>query len=144
MPEIVESDERKAKIAAVLRLISGGMSVRRACEQEGIARTTFFENAPSDLYARARAMQADCHFDDLSEMAGAVAAGAMEPQACRAAADIIKWQVARMKPSAYGDRVAMELTGKDGGPVQHLDVSKMTDEQLHAILAQGQVHGDEE
>ncbi len=135
--EVGKRDERQAKIDAVLLLISGGISVRRACEQEGISRPCFFTHVDASRYARARAMQADCHFDDLSEMAGAVAAGALEPQACRVAADIIKWQVARMHPKAYGDRVAMELTGKDGGPVQHMDMSQLTDEQLHAILAQG-------
>ena len=43
----------------------------------------------------------------------------------------------RMHPKAYGDKVGVELTGKDGGPIQHQDMSQLTDEQLHAILAQG-------
>ena len=42
-------------------------------------------------------------------MALRVLAGAVDPQAGKVAADIIKWRLGRMKPKKYGDRQEIDL-----------------------------------
>ena len=32
--------------------------------------------------------------------------------------DTRKWLMSKMKPKKYGDKIAQELTGADGGPIQ--------------------------
>jgi hypothetical protein len=32
--------------------------------------------------------------------------------------DAEKWQMAKERPRVYGDRIAAEITGKDGGPIE--------------------------
>lgn len=87
---------------------AGCPALRRA---HGVAISTFVQKVDAELYARARATQADVHFDDLADLAEDVKEGRIQPQAGRVVADIIKWRVARMRPKAYGDKVAHEHTG---------------------------------
>lgn len=42
--------------------------------------------------------------------------------------------LAKWDPSRYGDKMTQELTGKNGGPIQH-QVAQMTDEELDAAIA---------
>lgn len=100
------------KIRTALELISGGQSVRKACEAAGIARTVFLENVDGDQYARAREAQADAHFDEMAELEAECRAGTLDPQAFRALLDSRKWRLARMRPRVYGDRV--DVTNSDG------------------------------
>ena len=135
------SKERLDEIAQVLELIMEGSSVRGACEAVGISRSVFQARVDKEQYAWARRQQADVNFDDLHDVADDVRLGRLGPQAGKVAADIIKWRLARMRPQVYGDKVALEHSGKDGGPIQVADLSTMTDEQLQIIL--GGKKGDE-
>ena len=40
--------------------------------------------------------------------------------------DTRKWVLARMAPKKYGDKAAVELTGKDEGPLEFRDVTDAT------------------
>jgi hypothetical protein len=48
-------------------------------------------------------------------------AGAVDPQAARVIIDAEKWQMAHEQPRIYGDKLAHELSGKDGGPIEMRD-----------------------
>lgn len=103
--------EKLEKIEAVLAWIAGGLSVRKSCAIENVSVPWFLENVDGEQYARARDACADTHFDGLLDLAAKVQDGDIDPQAARVSADIIKWNVARMKPRSYGDRVALEHSG---------------------------------
>lgn len=60
-------------------------------------------------------------------------ATATNAAAARVKIDAYKWRAARLKPKVYGDRIVQEHTGAGGGPIQTMDLSKLTDEQLAAL-----------
>ncbi len=132
------------KIERVLEVMSFGNSMSEGCRQAGIAPMTFLDNVEPGRYARAREVSASVQFDEMHLLENKTLGFGLEygetpldPQRYNVVANSRKWRLARMHPKAYGDKVGVELTGKDGGPIQHQDMSQLTDEQLHAILAQG-------
>lgn len=132
------------KIESALAFIANGNSVRKSCAWAGIAVPTFLKNVESEQYARARDACADAQFDEMADLERLCLGielkegdEPLDPNRLRAVIDSRKWRLARMRPKMYGDRVGVELTGKDGGPVQHMDMSQLTDEQLQAIIARG-------
>ena len=125
---------KQEKIQKVLTLISEGQSVRCACKAVEIPVMTFKDNADSVQYARAREAQADTHFDEMLEPEDQCKDGNLDPQVLRAVIDSRKWRLARMRPKVYGDKIDVELSGKDGGAIQVMDLTAMTDEELQAII----------
>lgn len=86
----------------------------------------------SPQYARAREIGYATHFDEILEIADTrevgetvtdkptgreVRTGDMIEHR-RLRIDARKWMLARALPKVYGDRLAAELTGKDGAPLQ--------------------------
>lgn len=69
-------------------------------------------------YARAKDDAADANAVKLDEIAHQVRTGKIDSKAARVAADIIKWRMAHQKPKKYADSHRMELTGRDGGPIE--------------------------
>jgi hypothetical protein len=102
---------KRGKIDTALEYISDGISVLRACELAGIKRTTFLKYVDGDKYARARDSQADVHFADMAALEDDCLAGRIDYNAFRAAMDARKWRLARMRPTVYGDKQAVEHTG---------------------------------
>lgn len=72
-------------------------------------------------YTYAREERADAIFDEMDEVAEQAVAStsAVEVAGLRLKMDIIKWKLARMNSRKYGEKVSTEVTGVDGGPVQH-------------------------
>lgn len=75
-------------------------------------------------YTRAREDQAEVDADAISDIAGRVAKGELDPQAARVAIDAYKWTAGKRLPKKYGDkldlgggggvkRVTVEFTGAD-------------------------------
>ena len=58
--------------------------------------------------------------DDLDDITRGVLTGMLDPAAARVAADIIKWQAARMTPKVYGDKAHMTVEAKGGGFIEEL------------------------
>ncbi len=54
-------------------------------------------------------------------------------QRSRLRVDARKWALARMSPRRYGDRVATEISGPNGGPIQVEDPGRAIDEKLAAL-----------
>lgn len=101
-----------SKYKAVLADIASGLSVRAACEKSGVKLVTFLDNVDGEQYARARDAQADAHFLEMADLEEQCRQGVLDPQAFRALLDSRKWRLARMRPTVYGDKMAVENTGE--------------------------------
>lgn len=58
--------------------------------------------------------------DELDDIKREARTGMIDPQSGRLAADILKWQAARMTPKVYGDRAHMTVETKGGGFIEEL------------------------
>lgn len=89
------------------------------------------EEGFSEQYTRAKEEQADTLADEIVEIADeregrAIVAGeesvvVFDSTAVarnRLRVEARKWVAAKLKPKRYGDKQAIEHTGKDGGPIQ--------------------------
>ena len=48
-----------------------------------------------------------------------VLSGELDPNAARVAIDALKWTAARMHPTVYSEKHAIELSGPNGGPITY-------------------------
>lgn len=134
--------------------ISEGEPLKSLCAGAGMpSRETVYawvrsNKEFSDMYARAKELQLDRMAEDLLEisddgtndwMERATRSGDVETvvnnehiNRSRLRVDTRKWLLSKLMPKKYGEKTALELTGKDGGPVQY---ETMTDEQLESRLA---------
>ena len=115
-------------------LIAEGMSASKACKKVGVPMRTFYEwnREHKDFSAQltcARQDQADTFADQMCDIADDEG----DVQRAKLKIDARKWVAARMKPKSWGDKQAVEHTGKDGGPIQ--TTTGLTDEQLERIAA---------
>lgn len=105
--------------ADILRLMMQGESLSAICRQPGMpTRETVCawlrEDAEfSDGYARAVLVRADVKFEELDDVSeeAANAKSAVKVAGLRLKADNIKWQLARMNATKYGDRTTTEVNG---------------------------------
>lgn len=130
----VYSDEVAALICGRL---ADGESLRSICASDEMpARSTVYAwvfdntNDFSDRYARARQVQAETLADDVLEIADDNSRdvrvgldGRETPDfdhiaRSRLRVDTRKWLLSKMLPKQYGEKTQMELTGKDGGPIE--------------------------
>ena len=89
---------------------------------------------------------------DIADGAKAVREGNdPDVQRDRLSVDARKWVASKLKPKKYGDRLATEITGKDGGPIQLAavtlnaqDLPPDAREALRQVLltAQGAANGE--
>lgn len=101
----------------IIRRMSAGESVRSICRTDGYpSHSTVMDwvNADAefaDHYARARDERADVYFDRLDDVSAEAetAETAVKVAGLRLKADNIKWQLAKMAPKKYGDK--LELGG---------------------------------
>lgn len=72
-------------------------------------------------YANSREARAEVLFDEMDEVAEQAVSSnsAVEVAGLRLKMDTIKWKLARMNSKKYGEKVSTEVTGANGGPVQH-------------------------
>lgn len=125
-PSVPYSDEIALRICVH---IAEGNSLRSFCRMDntpGISTVYRWlaENAEfRDQYARAREDQADSHADEIVDISDNEA----DPNKARIRIDARKWVACKLKPKKYGERVATELTGKDGGAIETRDVTSMSD-----------------
>jgi hypothetical protein len=104
------------KADAICAALSSGDSLRTAAAEQGIKHPTFLlwcNDRPdlADQYARAMRVRADLKFEDLDEVSNeAVAADtAIKVAGLRLKADNIKWQLGKMNPKKYGDKIENTL-----------------------------------
>lgn len=126
---------QRAIIDEICALISVGDSLRQACKKmreklpgvapAGASNFLNWIEGHTDLeerYAQARAECLEFRFEELQQMAQDSKAAKTKEEAAgwRNEIDVRKWQLSKMAPQRYGDRVA--LTGPDGGPVNSTPV----------------------
>lgn len=122
--------------------LASGKSQRQICKEIGICKWDLARWLADEEGRSARARDAmavsAAHWDEEAEIEirkmrntpGSIAKA-------RELAQHFRWRAKNYAPKTYGDKVATEVTGKDGGPVQHvtIDATKLTDEELDAALA---------
>ena len=121
--------DRHKQLDAVIELIEAGNSERQACEQVGIARSTFRQSiSRHNLAAQyARALEALAHEQveamesTLKDMRDKV----IDAAQARVEIDARKWFACKFLPRLYGDRVQQVHTGADGGAVKVEQISPL-------------------
>jgi hypothetical protein len=112
-----------------------GESLRAICLSDDMpSRSTVFKwlndnQYFSDQYARAKEEQAEALADDIIAIADQydTAKDTLQPdliQRAKLRIDSRKWVASKLKPKKYGDKVQSEISGPDGGPIEHA-VSKI-------------------
>lgn len=141
--------------AEICERIAGGESLRAICREEGMPtfqtvlrwaqtnRGGFRERYAVALDFRAQAMAEELL--EIADGAKKVATGApgtgeatARVHAEKLRVDARKWLLARMAPKRYGDRVALEHTGAEGGPIETRGDFRITpadEEAIHRIAA---------
>lgn len=127
-----------ADMPLLFEMIAESKSLRSACEELGLdaPSTVRFIDADERLgqqYAHARAVRGDGYGEKVAVVAQQVLEGKVQPDVGRVAMDGFKWTAARMTPKRWGDKVAHEHSGPDGAPIQHVDLSRLSDEQLEQM-----------
>jgi len=124
--------------ATICEHIADGKSLREICRAEGMpSKTTVMRWLADsqefrDQYARAREAQADHFADEILEIADDATNDWMTRKVgeetttvadhehisrSRLRVDARKWLMSKMAPKKYGDKLDMELSGKDGAPI---------------------------
>lgn len=116
----------KPLIAMVLASMEEGLSLRKATELHGTSPQSFLREVDAspelqEQYAQARARMLDVHAESLEDLGerAANAESAVEVAGLRLLSDNRKWLLSKLAPKKYGDKVQQELTGADGGPINH-------------------------
>lgn len=122
-------------IEPIIEGITSGKSLRQACADLGVHPGHMQALFRSDdrlwaQYMRARALQGDDQGHRVSEIAEGLLKGRIPADVGRAAMQGYMWSSSRMNRKLWGDKLAHEHTGAEGGPIQHVDLSKMTDDDL--------------
>lgn len=126
--------------------LADGESLKAICaDPEMPGRSTVYQwlvaqPAFADMYARAREEQADTLADEIVAIAdeadvstsgdGEEVRLQLDATAVarnRLRVDARKWVAAKLKPRKYGDRIAQEVSGPDGGPVETVTRFKLAD-----------------
>jgi hypothetical protein len=121
-----DSQDREGLKLEIIRRLAEGESLRAICRTDGFpAPSTVIKWTNEDpegfgeQYTRACEARADVYFDQLDEVSDeAVSAETpVKVAGLRLKADNIKWQLARMAPKRYGDKVQVDANVK--GEVEH-------------------------
>src|SRR5437879_1289357 len=118
---------------AICELVASGNSIRTICSAENMpAMSSIFKWLSehkdfSEQYARAKEQVLEKYADELVEIADDESndkSGELEMpnsvavQRSRLRVDTRKWILSKLAAKKYGDKLDMNLSGKDGGPIQ--------------------------
>lgn len=143
---------QEGDLEPVLELIWEGKSLRAACTELGLHTPATSDwlhadvspNGRREQYMRAREGRAQALMEEGLTVTKAAAlrqkvlGQPVDPSGARAYLDAIKWATGRMAPKTFGDKQVHEHTGAGGGPIQTLDLSNASADdlaRLDAILA---------
>lgn len=106
-----------------------GNSLRKICLEEGmpnkstVLRWLNEEDEFATTIARARDLQADSLFDDMTEIVNEMINGNIDATTAKTAIWSKQWQASKLKPKKYGDRILNEnqALNKDGQPTDPAD-----------------------
>ena len=109
--------EKEAAIDRILKAVSSGISLKKACKVEkGINRPTFYDwmnkdDALADKYARARKQGWACMADELVDIIHNTEPQSEHVQLTKLEVDTKKWLLSKMLPKTYGDKQEVEHKG---------------------------------
>jgi hypothetical protein len=133
----------QAQADLICEEIANGRSLRSICadpsmpSKAAVFRWLASQEEFRDQYARAREAQADALADEILDIAddGANDTFTDEDGRERVNSDVIarsrlrvdarKWVAAKLKPRVYGDRIATELSGVEGRPIEHRVIERV-------------------
>ncbi len=143
------TDKEKDKlIDKVCDMMSTGVPCGKSCEKVGVPKSTFLGwtkagGRAADRYALARDEMIHSLAEDVLLIAdkdpvsvvdnnGIARYDSAAVQHQRLRVDSRKWLLSKMMPKVYGDKVAQEHSGVDGGPINiaSLNLKNLTDEEL--------------
>ena len=119
------TDEAMTKLLKGLR---NGMTRRAASGFAGFSKTTLYRMLEKDDGTLVTAIE-KAEAEAEATYSFVIAQAATDPKNWTAAA----WWLERRHPQEYGKREHVEMTGKDGGPIDHRDVSTLTDYEKSAL-----------
>lgn len=141
MPAGRPSDYTQELADLICEKLADGESMRKVCEAECMpAKRTIFNWLRTNeeflhQYEKAKVEAADKYAEEIIEIADDgrndyimrqnadgseyEVVNTEHIQRSRLRVDARKWVSSKLKPKKYGDKVTTELTGKDGGPIQH-------------------------
>lgn len=113
-----------------------GESLRKICRDDGYPNTTtifrWLKRYPEffEAYNIAREFHVDLIEDELIEIADGAGIDLREDGTVnhdvinrdRLKVDTRKWYLGKQRPKKWGDKVAAEVTGKDGAPLVNIDM----------------------
>lgn len=121
------------KALKVIEKIETGMSERSACAEVGINRLTFrsavLKAKIVDQYAQALATLAHAQAEKMEQAIDDMRAGVIDHHVARVEIDARKWFASKFLPKQYGDRIAQELSGPNGGPIQSASVTLQPEQE---------------
>jgi len=100
--------------------ISEGRSLRSILKQDGMPSSeTFYRwlrevEGLSTQYARAKEDRADSYADEIVDIADTE----LDPQKARVMIDARKWIASKLHPRNYGEKMALEHSGRNGGAIE--------------------------
>lgn len=134
-----DSPERARIADQVLAGMGQGLSAFKACEAAGVPYPTFLlwvgdDAELAERYTRARENLIERMANELLEISDKdveIQDGKRDwaaVQKHKLQVDTRKWLLSKLAPKKYGDKVGLELSGQNGGPIQILAAT--TDEKL--------------
>jgi hypothetical protein len=118
---------------AICELVASGNSIRTICSAENMpSKSSVFkwlrDNKDfADQYARAKEDVLEHYADELVEIADDTSddvsgelrmPNSVAVQRSKLRVDTRKWVLSKLAAKKYGDKLDMNLSGKDGGPIQ--------------------------
>jgi len=131
--------------AAIERLLQGlrvGMTRRAACAGAGFSRTTLYRMLDNDPDGALVTAIEKAEAEAEATYTLIIAKATINPKNWTAAA----WWLERRRPQEFAKRERVEMTGKDGGPIDHRDVTTLPDHERQALAEAIRSHlrGEEE
>lgn len=105
-----------AQVKSIFEQMEQGVSLRKACEKEGVKNNTFLDfiskdKELSEQYARSRQKGQDSRFEDMLDYARE---SKDDPYTKKLYIDTLKWVLSKQQPKKYGDK--LEVDGKNIAP----------------------------
>ena len=118
-------DQKEAILNSIFEDISKGMSLRKSCKNSGIPRITFYdwidkEQRFADRYTRAKEQGIEARFESIEEdyneepqrdpETGKIDSAWVQLQ--RLKIDSKKWELSKLAPKKYGDKIDVTSKGE--------------------------------
>lgn len=112
----------------ILQSVADGKSLNKSAIAEGSDRRRFLEwcEKDSDLadkYVRARRFCSDAGRDKMIDIRDKVESGELDPASARVIIDSLKWEMCKLNPRVYGEKLELEHSGS-----VELDATKVLSE----------------